>query len=58
MYPPTPVHIEDVVKLLLQSLQARSDPELFATWASLQELNGRFGRRLGMGGLPRAQAGA
>ncbi len=49
MYPPTPLHIEDAVKLLVQSIQATANPELFAMWASLQELNGRFGRRLGMG---------
>lgn len=49
MYPPTPLHIEDAVKLLVQSIQATGDPELFAPWASLQELNGRFGRGLGIG---------
>lgn len=30
MYRPTPLHIEDAVKLLVQSLKATSGPELFA----------------------------
>ena len=46
---PKPLYIEDAVKLLAQALQAPAPPELFATWALLQELNGRFGRGLGMG---------
>ena len=33
MYSPKPLHLEDAVKLLLQSLQATSDFELFASWA-------------------------
>ena len=33
MYPPKPMHIEDAVKLLVQSLQATSDPELCSSWA-------------------------
>ena len=33
MYSPKPLHIEDAVKLLVQSIQATSDPELFASWA-------------------------
>ena len=56
MYPPTPFHIEDVVKLLVQSFQATSGPELFSSWASLQERNGRFGRRLEMGDSSKSPA--
>ena len=33
MYSPKPLHIEDAVKVLVQSIQATSDPELFSSWA-------------------------
>ena len=33
MYPSKPPHIEDAVKLLVRSIQATSDPELFSSWA-------------------------
>ncbi len=33
MHSPTPMHIEDAVKLLVQSIQATSDLELFGSWA-------------------------
>ena len=53
-----PKHPGHVVKLLVQSIQATAAPELFATWASLQELNRRLGADSGWGILPIAQAGA
>ena len=33
MHSPKPLHIEDAVKVLVQSIQATSDPELFSSWA-------------------------
>jgi hypothetical protein len=40
MYPPMPMHIEDAVKLLVQSLKATSEPELFASWVLTSSCRG------------------
>ena len=58
MYSPKPLHIEDAVKLLVQSLQATSDPELFSvgTYGITSALDSNTSlKRPTAVGLPRSQ---